>query len=103
MPEDKQGPKPEGQDALTRRHLLKGAGAFALTAASAPLLSACGGGGSSSNSSAGSVAKNGQATGGIPVAELRQMLGITDADAKALNGKELKLGLVTALTGSGAE
>src|SRR3954451_24713013 len=103
MPEDKQGPRPEGDDALTRRHLLKGAGAFALTAASAPLLSACGGGGGGgSSSSAGSVAKNGQATGGIPVAELRQMLGITDADAKALNGKELKLGLVTALTGSGA-
>jgi branched-chain amino acid transport system substrate-binding protein len=103
MPEEKQEPTLEELEELdlqmTRRRLLKGAGAFALAAASGPLLSACGGGGNTNTVRA----KKGQVTGGVPVAELRDMLGITDADVKALGGKDLKLGLVTALTGSGAE
>jgi ABC-type branched-subunit amino acid transport system substrate-binding protein len=106
MPEDKQDPtlgEREGLDAITRRRLLKGAGAFAFATAAAPIISACGGGGSSSSSTVAAAAKNGEVTGGVKVAELRNLLGISDADVKALTGKDLKLGLVTALTGSGAE
>jgi ABC-type branched-subunit amino acid transport system substrate-binding protein len=104
MPEDKQDPRLEGLEgleAITRRRLLKGAGAFALATAAAPIISACGG--SSNSNTVAAVAKNGQVIGGVKVAELRNLLGITDADVKALKGKDLKLGLVTALTGSGAE
>jgi ABC-type branched-subunit amino acid transport system substrate-binding protein len=100
MPDEPQDPTFLGFDAVTRRRLLKGAGSVALAAALEPLLAACGSGGSSSTVAA---AKNGQLTGGIPVAQFRSLVGITDADAKALNGKSLNLGLVTALTGSGAE
>lgn len=105
MPEDKQDPtlgEPEGVDAITRRRLLKGAGAFALATAAAPIISACGGGGSNSNTVA-AAAKSGKITGGVAVSEFRNLLGITNADVKALGGKSLKLGLITALTGPGAE
>jgi len=104
MREDKQDPRLEeleGLDALTRRRLLKGVGAFAFATASAPLLAACGGGGDSGTVASGG--KEAQITGGVSSAEFRKQLGITDADVKALSGKDLNLGLVTALTGSGAE
>src|SRR5215218_8894000 len=105
MPEEKQDPtfeELEGVDAVTRRWLLKGAGAFALAAASGPLLAACGGDDDKSKTAAGGGQKR-QITGGTSSAEFRELLGISNADVKALNGKDLKLGLVTALTGSGAE
>lgn len=107
MPEPEEKPDPtlaelEGVDAITRRRLLKGAGAFALATAAAPVISACGGGGGG-GSTVASAPKNGQVIGGVKVTEIRDLLGITDADVKALDGKDLKLGLVTALTGSGAE
>ena len=89
-------------DPITRRHLLKGASALALTAAGGSLLSACGSS-SSSTSSAAATAKSGTATGGVPVAELRNLWGITDADVKNLQGKSWKLGLIVALTGAGIE
>jgi branched-chain amino acid transport system substrate-binding protein len=101
MPEEQRDPMSDGLDPVTRRRLLKGAGTVAMAAALEPLLSACGS--SSSSSSVARAAKNGQLTGGIPVSEFRGLVGISDADAKALSGKTLKLGLVTALTGSGAE
>jgi branched-chain amino acid transport system substrate-binding protein len=91
-----------GLDSMTRRRLLKGAGAFALTATGGSLLSACGGS-SSGSSSAASPLKNGQVTGGVPASQLRSLLGISDADVKNLKGKTWNLGLIVALTGSGAE
>jgi ABC-type branched-subunit amino acid transport system substrate-binding protein len=113
MPEEKQDPTKqdptlegldsEGLDAITRRRLLKGAGAFALAATSGSLLSACGGGGGGSSNTVAKSATNGPITGGTQAAEFRQLVGISDADVKALSGKDLKLGLITALTGSGAE
>jgi branched-chain amino acid transport system substrate-binding protein len=104
MPEEKQDPtleELEGIDAITRRRLLKGAGAVALAAASGPLLAACGGDDKSKTAAGGGQKR--QITGGTSAAEFRELLGISNADVKALNGKDLKLGLVTALTGSGAE
>jgi branched-chain amino acid transport system substrate-binding protein len=104
MPDEKQDPTLEefgGLDSVTRRRLLKGAGALAFTAAGGSLLAACGGG-SKSNTAAGGERKT-QITGGTSSAEFRNMVGITDADLKTLGDKQLKLGLVTALTGSGAE
>jgi len=104
MPEEKQDPtleELEGFDAVTRRRLLKGAGAVALAAASGPLLAACGGDDNSKKAAGGEQKQ--QITGGTSSAEFRELLGISNADVKALNGKDLKLGLVTALTGSGAE
>jgi branched-chain amino acid transport system substrate-binding protein len=108
MPEDKQDPAlgdVEGVDfnAMTRRRLLKGAGAFALATAAAPIISACGGSSSGGTNSVAANTTNGQVTGGTSAAQFRNLLGITDADVKALKGKDLKLGLITALTGSGAE
>jgi branched-chain amino acid transport system substrate-binding protein len=108
MPEDKQDPTlgdVEGVDfnAMTRRRLLKGAGAFALATAAAPIISACGGSSSGGTNSVAAKTTNGPVTGGTSAADFRNLLGISDADVKALNGKDLKLGLITALTGSGAE
>lgn len=93
-------PDPGGLGTFTRRRVLKTAGAVALTATGGSLLSACG---SSSSSSSAAAAKNGQVTGGVPISQLRSLLGITDADVKNLQGKTFKLGLVVALTGTGAE
>jgi branched-chain amino acid transport system substrate-binding protein len=101
MPEEKRDAAAEGLDAITRRGLLKGAGAFAIAATGGGVLSACGSSGSTSSTAHAS--KNGQLTGGIPISQFRSLVGISDADAKALNGKSLKMGLITALTGSGAE
>lgn len=107
MNEHSHDPVPERIDAdgldapITRRRLMKGAGALALTATGASVLSACGG--SSSSSSSTAAAKNGLATGGVPVTQLRSLLGITDTDVKNLQGKTWNLGLIVALTGSGIE
>src|SRR5437764_202942 len=81
---------------VTRRTLLRSAGAAGLTVAGGSLLAACGSSGSSSTGAAASkITPDGQ--------KLNSILGITAQDLALTKGKTLHLGAVLPLTGPGAE
>jgi branched-chain amino acid transport system substrate-binding protein len=91
----------EGSDLgspLTRRKLLRTAGATGLGLAGGSLLAACGGSDSGSSTAAATASKltaEGQ--------KLNSILGITSQDLALTKGKTLHLGAVLPLTGPGAE
>lgn len=86
----RRGPEATG---LTRRNLLRAAGAGGLALASAPILAACG---STGSSAPGGTGGGGQAAG----SELLKILGITKAEAAG--GTSFQLGAVLPLTGPGS-
>jgi branched-chain amino acid transport system substrate-binding protein len=91
-----EGPRPGSP--LTRRRLLRTAGAAGLGLAGGSFLAACGGsseGSSTAATTAGKVTADGQKLNGI--------LGITSQDLALTKGKTLNLGAVLPLTGPGAE
>src|SRR3954469_9293833 len=101
----------EPRAALTRRSLITRAGVAGGLFAAGPLIAACGG--SDDNSSSGSASST-TATGDKTAApagkaaspeakELRDLLGISAADAKKLDGQTLKYGAVLPLSGPGAQ
>ncbi|HEY7254983.1 MAG TPA: ABC transporter substrate-binding protein [Thermoleophilaceae bacterium] len=81
---------------ITRRKLLRTAGAAGLTVAGGSLLAACGSSGSSSTGAAASkITADGK--------KLNSILGLSAQDLALTKGKTLHLGAVLPLTGPGAE
>jgi branched-chain amino acid transport system substrate-binding protein len=88
---------PQRENAMTRRTLLRAAGATGVGLAGSALLAACGGSSSSSSASAAAtrITPNGQ--------RLNSILGLSPADLALTKGKTLNLGAVLPLTGPGSE
>ena len=87
------------QELITRRSLIKSAGVAGGVLASGPLIAACG----SSNSSSKSASAAAAVSNSPEAKELRDLLGISTADAQKLSGKTLNYGAILPLSGPGAQ
>jgi branched-chain amino acid transport system substrate-binding protein len=85
------------EDPITRRSLIKKVGAAGGLVAGGSLLAACGSSSKKSSAGGGTLSNSAEAK------ELRDLMGISTADAQKLAGKTLNYGAILPLSGPGAQ